>query len=137
MVLLLRNPIYTQLLVINMRKITQEAIRAFENNREFKRGNTQVIIEGLWTYLVLHGHKIAGTCIFDGPWVDACGYKTNTTKERLNGLEGVNIHQKDFVWYLNGHEWNGQSVLLATWDLLDKYPNREYDYKTNSLRTMN
>ena len=118
-----------------MRKITKDAIRAYEEDKEFKRGNTQVIIASLWTYLVLHGHRIAGTCIFNGPWINTCGYKTNTTKERLNGLDGVSIHQKDFVWYLNGHEWNGQSVFLATWDLLDKYPNREYDYESNSLKT--
>lgn len=30
------------------------------------------------------------------------------TKERLNGLEGVNICQKDWQWYLNGKERNGE-----------------------------
>lgn len=30
------------------------------------------------------------------------------TKERLNALQGVNIVQKNFVWYLNGKEWNGE-----------------------------
>jgi hypothetical protein len=38
---------------------------------------------------------------------------TTTTKERLNGLNGVNIHQKDFQWYLNGEAWNGVAILVA------------------------
>jgi hypothetical protein len=117
-----------------MRKITKDAIRAYEKGEEFKRDNTQVIVESVWTYLVLHGHRIAGSCIFNGDWVDTCGHKTNTTKERLNGLKGVNIHQKNFVWYLNGHEWTGQNVFLDTWNLLDKYPDRIYDYESNSLK---
>ena len=41
---------------------------------------------------------------------DHQGYKTNTTKERLNGIPGVCIQQKKGVWYLNGKEmldgWN-------------------------------
>jgi hypothetical protein len=36
-----------------------------------------------------------------------CGWFTPTTKERLNALPNVNIVQKNFVWYLNGQEWDG------------------------------
>jgi len=28
-------------------------------------------------------------------------------RERLNALNGVSIAQKNFVWYLNGKEWDG------------------------------
>ena len=41
------------------------------------------------------------------------GWSSNTTKERLNGLTGVNIWQKDFVWYLNGEEWNGEWIRIG------------------------
>lgn len=35
------------------------------------------------------------------------GFFTNTTKERLNALPGVNIVQKLGKWYLNGVLWDG------------------------------
>ena len=37
-----------------------------------------------------------------------CGYPTNTTKERLNGLPNVSIVQCKGEWYLNGEKWNGK-----------------------------
>ena len=39
-----------------------------------------------------------------------CGWFTNTTKERLNALKGVKIYQNNFIWYLNGKEWNGNLI---------------------------
>ena len=39
-----------------------------------------------------------------------CGWFSNTTKERLNGLPNVSIQQKNFIWYLNGNEWNGNLI---------------------------
>jgi hypothetical protein len=38
------------------------------------------------------------------------GWRSNTTKERLNGLPNVSIQQKKGDWYLNGEVWNGQST---------------------------
>ena len=135
MVLLLRNPIYTQLLIINMRKITQDAIRAFSEHKKFKRGNTEVevCVSELFAELKLHGNTIAKSGVFDGLMISSAGWNTVTTKERLNGLEGVNIHQKDFTWYLNGHEWNGAWVSIGTWNLLDKFPNKTYNYSMHYI----
>ena len=43
-----------------MRKITQEAIRAFMNRQNFKKSNTQVLAHNDdWTGLLLHGNLIA------------------------------------------------------------------------------
>ena len=39
-----------------------------------------------------------------------CGYKTATTKERLNALPNVNIKQVKGEWFLNGVEWNGEYI---------------------------
>ena len=36
------------------------------------------------------------------------------TKERLNGLHGVSITQKNFIWYLNGKKWNGNLIKINT-----------------------
>lgn len=32
------------------------------------------------------------------------------TKERLNALPYVNIVQRNYVWYLNGQEWDGNKI---------------------------
>jgi len=120
-----------------MRKITKQACSAFENSRinqpdkneiivNFKKDNTKVITVNPstgWarTEMYLHGNMIAfryersmskltSSIIEPSLFISNCGYFTNTTKERLNGLTGVKIHQKDFVWYLNDKEWNGDWI---------------------------
>ena len=100
------------------RQITIDAVRAFNNNYKFKRSNTEVRIVGDYeqTELRLHGNLIAYKNN-KGMYLSTCGYHTVTTKERLNGLQGVHIKQKDWVWYLNGNEWNGQTVKLEYWGL--------------------
>jgi hypothetical protein len=40
--------------------------------------------------------------------ISNAGWASNTTKERLNGLPNVRIHQKNWNWFLNGVEWNGE-----------------------------
>lgn len=100
-----------------MRKITEQAAQAFNNLEPFKKDNTEVKINATtngrptWAELFLFGNKIAE--IHKTPKkkvlrITNAGYKTNTTKERLNGLPGVKINQKAGKWYLNGEEWNGK-----------------------------
>tara|TARA_R110002033_G_scaffold26863_1_gene61514 strand:- start:267 stop:515 length:249 start_codon:yes stop_codon:yes gene_type:complete len=64
------------------------------------------------TVLKLHGNTIAYR--YNDPQrtltIDSCGWLTLTTKERLNALPDVNIQQNNFVWFLNGEEWNGQKI---------------------------
>tara|TARA_R110000744_G_scaffold186790_1_gene306185 strand:- start:281 stop:607 length:327 start_codon:yes stop_codon:yes gene_type:complete len=94
-----------------MRKVTADAIRAFRNNREFRRGNTQVRIVATTRLLLLHGNTIAKFCGESGNlWITSAGWQTVTTKERLNGFPTINIIQKDFVWFLNGEAWNGDLI---------------------------
>jgi hypothetical protein len=38
---------------------------------------------------------------------------TNTTKERLNGLTGVNIYQTNFQVFLNDKAWDGDWIRIA------------------------
>jgi len=104
-----------------MRKITQEACNAFETGKNYKKSNTEVVChsdgfsafgKSVTKIIMLHGNLIAysspkGTYISNGGW------SSNTTKERLNGLTGVHIHQKDFQWFLNGEAWNGDWVKIA------------------------
>lgn len=103
-----------------MRKITQDAIRALYENKNFKRGNTEVR-RGIVPCLLLHDNIIAKLTIFDGLCISSAGWNTNTTKERLNGLEGVSIYQKNFTWYLNDREWTGQWVSVPNFTKHGRY----------------
>jgi hypothetical protein len=96
-----------------MRNITQLSVLAFNANQKFSQSNTVVKIENNVTKLLLHGNLIAGKDS-KGFFIDSCGYLTNTTKERLNGLNHVSIQQKRGVWYLNGNVWNGEKIYVAT-----------------------
>lgn len=92
----------------NMRKITESAVRAFLDGRKYSNNNTSVEIEnrptGAVVYLLLHHNLIAKR--EDGKlFITSAGWETSTTKERLNGIPGVNISQKNFAWYLNGEKW--------------------------------
>ena len=97
-----------------MNKLTQESVAAFMNAKKFKKGNMQVEITPSKSILRLHGNPIAykhndpeGTIS-----IQNCGWFSRTTKERLNAIPGVNIRQKDWYWYLNGEQWNGELIKL-------------------------
>ena len=101
-----------------MSKITAEACHAFENAYvgNYKKSNTNVIrYDDLRAEMYLHGNLIAysnadGIFISDGDYREGL---TRTTKERLNGLTGVHIQQRNFASYLNGEEWNGDWIKIA------------------------
>jgi hypothetical protein len=92
-----------------MRQITKQSINAFNNSFTFSKSNMLVRIFNDVVKLQYHGNTIAiKNRITNKISITNCGWFSNTTKERLNALEGVNIQQKNFVWYLNGNEWNGE-----------------------------
>lgn len=98
-----------------MRKITREACHAFENAwvGNYKKSNTTVFrIDDLKAEMRLHGNLIVYSNA-DGIYISNGGWSSNTTKERLNGLTGVYIQQKDFTWYLNGEAWNGDWIRIG------------------------
>ena len=95
-----------------MRKITADAIRALRNRQTFKRGNTQVKVFDNSVALYLHGNMIAEYAADGALYINDGGWQSNTTKERLNGLPNVSIHQKNFQWYLNGEAWTGDCTLI-------------------------
>lgn len=95
-----------------MRKITEESVDAFMNARKFKKANMEVEVLPNVTILKLHENKIAYR--YNNPErtlsITNCGWFTNTTKERLNALEGVSIYQKNWEWYLNDKQWDGELI---------------------------
>tara|TARA_R110002167_G_scaffold79688_1_gene219662 strand:- start:121 stop:417 length:297 start_codon:yes stop_codon:yes gene_type:complete len=95
-----------------MRNITIESINAFLSAKKFKKSNMQVEVLPNVTVLKYQGNDIAYR--YNDPKktlsITNCGWFSNTTKERLNGLPNVSIQQKNFIWYLNGNEWNGNLI---------------------------
>lgn len=95
-----------------MTKITQIAVASFMNAQKFKLSNTEVQVLENVTILLYQNNPIAYR--YNNPErtisIQNCGWFSNTTKERLNGLPNVKISQKNFVWFLNGKEWNGNLI---------------------------
>ena len=95
-----------------MRKITKKAAEAFMNAESFSESNTSVIVSPNVTVMALFDNEIAYR--YNDPnhtiSITSAGWKTATTKERLNGIDGVNISQFEGAWYLNGNEWDGNLI---------------------------
>lgn len=111
-----------------MRKVTMYSVKAFLSGANFKRGNTQVVSGFLGTDLMLHGNCIAYRHpITDEVRITSAGWRTNTTKERLNGLifsmTGTRnaICQRNFEWYFMDKPWDdcvgedGYITLPSSW----------------------
>jgi hypothetical protein len=91
-----------------MRKITQEAVSKFLNREAFRKSNMIVEQDGSVWKLKLHRNTIATIDELGVLSVSNAGWRSNTTKERLNGLPGVRVNQKNWSWFLNGEEWDGR-----------------------------
>jgi hypothetical protein len=95
-----------------MRKITKEVCEAFQAGRKLLRGNTGTDGKALF----LHGHRIAE--YVDGYlYIDSCGWNTRTTRDRLNGLDGVRVTTKRGQMYINGKKWDGNRALIVQSDI--------------------
>jgi hypothetical protein len=89
------------------RKITQESISAFLSKKPFKKSNMEVVQHASFWKLKLHGNTIATIDPLNVLSISNAGWESNTTKERLNGLPGVHVKQKNWNWFLNGEQWDG------------------------------
>ena len=95
-----------------MRKITKEAVTAFYNRGAFNNQNTSVATGKYGTELKLDGDIIATLCE-DGLRITLAGWNTPTTRERLNGLQGVKVTTKQGQVYLNGSKWDGEWIVIV------------------------
>ena len=95
-----------------MRTITTKAIEKFLKAENFKTSNTSVEVLPNVTILKLFNNPIA--YLYNDPErtlsITNCGWKSDTTKERLNGIPNVSITQKKDTWFLNGQEWDGKLI---------------------------
>lgn len=98
------------------KKTSNDAAQAFMMGKKFKRGNTQVEVLPNVTILSLHGNRIAYR--YNDPErtlsVDTTGWFTRTTKDRLNAIPGVRVHQRKFEWFLNDRPWDGNLTDVIT-----------------------
>ena len=96
-----------------MRKISEEIARAFYEGRVKRMSNTHT--DGHSIYL--HGNEIArklegvtGRTLAVS--VTLAGWNTNTTRDRLNALEGVKVNTKQGQAFLNGEKWEGGWIAI-------------------------
>jgi hypothetical protein len=98
-----------------MFKGSTEVARAFAEGKSKKRKHDQSTGEALY----YHGNKIAEwrkktLYVSNGGYAGSKGETgSKTTKDKLNALPNVNVVQKNFKWYLNGVEWNGEWKKVA------------------------
>lgn len=107
-----------------MRKVSQStAVKfyqwsRFEDKKEkstYTVGNTTVVDEDGEISYYLHGNLIARYLKGEKRLiVGSAGWKTVTTKERLNAvlyyMNAGEIVQRKGQWYINGVEWDGQPI---------------------------
>lgn len=105
-----------------MKKVTQQTTDYFNSNGlngKAKVGNTEVEFMAYYPaapankydliVYSLFGNVIAVKDRKNGDvWITNAGWNTVTTKERLNGIDGVSINQVKGIWYLNGKQWGGE-----------------------------
>lgn len=92
-----------------MRKVTQQIKQAFEQGKHLKVGNTST--NG--TSVFLHGNEIVKRDPSGLIMATLAGWNTPTTRERINGITGLGIHQKNFVPMLNGSEIDAFDWIFA------------------------
>jgi len=95
-----------------MRKITEEAIEAFMNNKRFKKKNTEVYKGEFTTLLILFGNIIAYKHDNGSIEITTCGWNSVTTRERLNGISGVHVRSLKKELYLNNQKWDGTLIRI-------------------------
>lgn len=103
-----------------MKKITEDAIEAFYNNKPFFRNNTEVYVNNEEVTLFLFGSPIIKKTLPDNKiTIDTYGYFSNTTLERLNALKEISIRRKPksentFILFLKEFnvniEWDGSKI---------------------------
>lgn len=91
----------------------ESAIKAFLNRKNKKERNTESLNEDLY----LFDNKIA-EWRGDDIWITNAGWKSVTTKDRLNQLP-VYVKQQKGLWYIMlpheqvWKEWNGQWIKIT------------------------
>ena len=108
-----------------MRKIKQEAVLAFINSKEFKKGNAKVRILKFEKSLSLNGYRIATFNSWDGLIIQMSGKFYSSyleSLEALNEFEDVDIKVEKGTLCLNGKEWDGKKAQITKGGYVSEYP---------------
>lgn len=107
-------------------KISIDSATALIEFKDFERSNTKV-------HVFEYGNCIeANMYLFDNMiaryvsdelgritlQITNAGWDTVTTKDRLNAIPDVRIHQKNYNWYLNDELWDGEWITVKENDRL-------------------
>ncbi len=89
-----------------MRKIESLMNKAIQSEKDWKSGNTEVQTHGNISKVYLHGNLIAEIGETFLTLYDGGGWRTSTTKSRLNAIlcqhgNGEGIYQKNHQWFLS------------------------------------
>ena len=113
-----------------MRKIESLMVQAIKDGRDWKSSNTEVITSPAVAHVYLHDNLIAKYNYCNETLsISNAGWRTNTTKSRLNAiinefLDGTKngVYQKDHCWYVidHGRDYDFDS---SAW----------YSFKSNAL----
>jgi len=93
-----------------MRKVTEQIKQAFNQGVSKKVGNTRTDGKSVF----LHGNEIIKRDASGLVMATLAGWNTPTTRERINGITGLGIYQKNFVPMLNGQEVDSYDWLVHT-----------------------
>lgn len=91
-----------------MRKIEEKMLKAFKEKRNWREGNTHVLVSPVTRHVgvFLHGNCIARTNINNEILYSFGGYASATTRSRLRAL-GCNVSVKKGIPYRDGVIWYG------------------------------
>jgi capsule polysaccharide export protein KpsE/RkpR len=92
-----------------MREIEEITVRAFYNRKSMKRYNSIVVVYRKTNIVeyYLHKNRIAKLEVGGKLTLSSCGWRTATTKSRLNAIldhTKYRIYQENYVWYLYDRE---------------------------------
>lgn len=94
-----------------MKQVTRNSANCLLNGGNKKFDNTLIETADGYSRMYLYGNIIAiynlRTKVLK---ITNAGWFTKTTKERLNALPNVRIHQHKWEWYLNGIKWDGSLI---------------------------
>lgn len=97
-----------------MRKVTKRIKKAFEQGTALKVDNTST--DG--TSVFLYGNEIIRRESSGLVVATLAGWNTSTTRERINGITGLDIYQKNFVPMLNGQEIDAHDWVTHTEEVI-------------------
>jgi hypothetical protein len=107
-----------------MRKVSKKIAAAFMQHKAAKSGTTETDGTTLW----LHGNAVAQWHNNNVFHVSFAGWPSVTTRERLNSLPAVRVHQHKHEQFITNPA-NGQDVEVK--DLRAWFPIPERDWKAD------